>query len=271
MVPYEIEVQSKNGQLSGGELYGITIDSGYPTFWVTRRWTKMQPGGWSHEFFEDLDGLIIGKEFFERGRGGDVYWYGGRGFLGRFDGTEHKTFTRFTTGTARTITTFAEIGPDEFYVGGWDYDTTNGTFHHIKGGVVTDMQRDLGDGARLNNATALWASRERLFAYCTPYLYIQSLDEPQRWDTLHLHRPFPGALIGLQVCAAGRADNDVFMAGHYTALLHYNGRSLHFYKEVQSAFPEPAVFHAIAMTTRKVYVVGSMNNRAILAIGTRLD
>ncbi len=270
IVPYAIGVPSKNGQIAPAELYGITVERGYPTFWVTRRWTKMLPEGWTHAFFEDLNGLIIGREFFERGREGDVYLYGGRGFLGRFDGPSHKTHTQFPTGTARTITAFAEVGPDEFYVGGWDHDTTNGTFHHIKAGVVTDMQRDLGNGVRLNHATALWASRERLFAFCPPYLYIQSLRQPQRWDTLFLPPEIAGMNVGLPVCANGREDNDAFIAGHNATIIHYNGRSLHFYDEVQAYFGH-GVFEDIAVTPRKVYIVGSRNNRAILAIGTRRD
>jgi hypothetical protein len=230
----------------------------------------MLPEGWTHAFFEDLNGLIIGREFFERGREGDVYLYGGRGFLGRFDGPSHKTYTQFPTGTARTITAFAEVGPDEFYVGGWDKDSTDGFFHHLFKGTVTNMKREFENGERLGITTALWASRKRLFAYCSPYLYIHSLHEPQRWDTLHLRRPFPGTVIGLPVCAAGRADNDVFIAGHYASVIHYNGRSLHFYNEIQSYFGS-GVLYDIAVTSGKVFIVGSRNNRAILAIGTRIE
>jgi hypothetical protein len=251
-------------------LRGVTLHDGDPTFWVGLSRTRLLKDSVDMRFFPDRDGLSPGISYYAPGIDGHVYEYGGKGYLGRFIGPRFTRFEQLPSGTAKTVRSFTQTGPDEFYIGGWNHDSTGGIFHHLRDGGITPIWKETGRRFPITYATAIWSSRERLHAVCPDFIYMQSLAEPAAWDTLYLPSPTPERIIGLPICAAGRADNDVFYAGHYATVLHYNGRSLHFYDEIPKRFPDGCVLYDIAVTDNHVFVVGQHNGYPILLKGTKM-
>jgi hypothetical protein len=265
---YAVQAQSWNTP-GYAALEGITMHHGYPTFWRSLSRTRFLKDSISLRFFPERNGLSIGLIYYKAGLDGHVYEYGGSGFLGRYIGPGFDRYEQLPTGTAKPIRAFTQVGPNEFYIGGWSHDSTGGIFHHLRDGQVTVMSKRITEDTWLGYARALWSSRERLHAYCPPYFYVQSLEEPYAWDALHGRMALDGTIYGAINCATGRADNDVFYAGHYATVIHYNGRGLHYYEELPKQFPNGCVFYDIAVTPNHVFLVGEHNGFPILVKGTK--
>ncbi|MCZ7556776.1 MAG: hypothetical protein M5R41_10290 [Bacteroidia bacterium] len=252
--PYAVELD-EYGRTTYSALDGVTVEDGNVTFWGPIASTKLRGDSATLRFHRELNGLYIGTGKIKSGTDGHVYMFGGRGNLLRFIGPKHERFEPIPTGTAKTIKSFAQAGPNEFYIGGWDYDSTGGIFHHLRDGMITPIYRETGRAHPITYATAIWASEERLHAVCPDFIYMQSLVNPAVWDTLHIPPPTPDRIVGLPICANGRADNDVFYAGHYATVLHYNGRNLYFYEEISRRFPNGLVIYDIAVSRNGVFLV----------------
>ena len=268
MKMYAVQARSRNS-VSYAALLGVTMHGQEPTFWWGLSRTRFSKDSVDLLYFPDLNGRSIGLHYFKTGNDGQVYEYGGSGYLGRFIGPRFDSYEQIPTGTAKTLRAFTQVGPNEFYIGGWSHDSTGGIFHHLRDGQVTTIQRETGRSYPITYATALWSSRDRLHAVCPDFIYMQSLTNPAVWDTLYLPPPSAERTIGLPICATGRADNDVFYAGHYATVLHYNGRDLRFYNEIPRRFPEGCIFYDIAVTPNHVFIVGQHNGYPILVKGTR--
>ena len=67
----------------------------------------------------------------------------------------------------------------------------------------------------------------------------------------------------------GTAENDVFVAGDFGELLHYNGSTWRSYM-AETTLPA-GLFHAIAVKGDLIFAVGQNNPRAIVARGRRLE
>lgn len=263
---YSIQLNKGYG-ISPNALYGITIQDGLPTFWTSIAATKYYgQDSVQYRTYREWGYPLV---YFMKGSNDDVFMHGWHGFLGRFDAPDHKRREQLPTGTAKPIRAFTQVGPNEFYIGGWSHDSTGGIFHHLRDGQVTSMTKPITEDTQLGYAMAMWSSSERLHAYCPPYFYMQSLVEPYAWDALHGRMALDGTIYGAIICAAGRADNDVFYAGHYATVIHYNGRGLHYYEELPKLLPNSCIFYDIAATPNHVYIVGQHNGYPILVKGTK--
>lgn len=268
MKMYAVQARSRNS-VSYAALLGVTMHGQEPTFWWGLSRTRFSKDSVDLLYFPDLNGRSIGLHYFKTGNDGQVYEYGGSGYLGRFIGPRFDSYEQIPTGTAKTLRAFTQVGPNEFYIGGWSHDSTGGIFHHLRDRQVTQMSGFLTDDTTPVYAMAIWSGGQRLHAYCPPYFYMQSLSEPYAWDLLHGRKVLDGANYGALVCATGRADNDVFYAGHYATVIHYNGRDLHYYEELPQQLPNSCIFYDIAVTPNHVFIVGQHNGYPILVKGTR--
>jgi hypothetical protein len=266
--PYSIDFRSRT-LIGSRDALGVTLHEGFPTFWSGLSRSKMTKDSMDMMYFPQINGLILGQQYFKRGADGHVYEFGGSGFLARFVGPKLDRFEQIPTGTAKTLKAFAQAGPNEFYIGGWNHDSTGGIFHHLRDGMINPIRRETGRAFPITYATAIWTGKERLHAACPDFIYMQSLANPAAWDTLHIPPPTPERIIGLPICASGRADNDVFYAGHYGTVLHYNGRTLHFYDEIPQRFPDGIVLTDIAVTPNRVFLVGNGQGYSLIIRGTK--
>jgi hypothetical protein len=135
--------------------------------------------------------------------------------------------------------------------------------HNLKKSKPVDGRWDF------EGVTSLWISSDSLYAYTAGYLYIQALYDTSHYryiNTTEVDEP-----DGYKVCMAGTGDNDVFMAGHFLTVVHYNGKSLRSYPELSRKFAG-GVFNAIALTKDRVYLAGYTDRTmAIIAVGKRVD
>ena len=254
--------------ISPSALYGVTIQNGLPTVWTSIAATTYFGG--DSVRYRTYNDWGCPLSYYKPGKSGEVYMHGWKGFLGRFDAPDYKRREQIPTGTAKPIRAFTQVGPNEFYVGGWSHDSTGGIFHHIRDGQVRAIRRETGRQFPITYATALWSSSQRLHAVCPDFIYIQSLADPAIWDTLYVIPPGAKHVVGLPIGAAGRADNDVFYVGHYATVLHYNGRNLHFYDEIARQFPNGCVFDDVVVTPNHVFIVGDHHGVPVLVKGTKV-
>lgn len=66
----------------------------------------------------------------------------------------------------------------------------------------------------------------------------------------------------------GNALNDVYVAGDFGELLHFNGSTWKSYREQTGL--QAGLFHAISLKGSQVFAVGENNSRAIIALGRRV-
>jgi hypothetical protein len=267
-----LDTPDHGGTTSYSAMTGVVIQGGVPIMYGGVGWTKSYPDSLAFRYFRErlYEGPV--NPGYRLCRNGDVMEFACDGWMARYLGmSNHRFYNRISSGTTKDISAFAEIDENEFYIGGWDHDSPGGIFLHWKDGKTTDLlPRVIREGSSISFATAIWAGRERLYAQCATLLYTQSIRDPERWDTLYVPAALGVEWIGHIMCANGRADNDVFFAGHYGNVIHFNGKSLHQYKEVAEHWPDQIIVRDIALTPDRVFLVGNRDNRAALVIGTRV-
>jgi hypothetical protein len=201
----------------------------------------------------------------------EVYFCGsfGSGEISLYQNKRYRSIAKFPYSP---VTSLAGDGKGNLWAGGYDLDTGKGSFiWYTPDGTVRDIRkRELIDNRwDFRGISSLWISGDSLYANIASYLYIQAL-----YDTSH-YRYLSGIEVakpwGYKSCIAGNGDNDVFMAGHFMTVVHYNGKSLRSYPELSRMFVEGGVFHAISVTKDYVYVAGTtQQTQAVVAIGKRI-
>ncbi len=82
----------------------------------------------------------------------------------------------------------------------------------------------------------------------------------------------PDYLAGFTRAVRGDAPNNVFLAGDYTTLVHFNGYSWHHYRELMRLWDNTsAIFYGIAVKGANVFAVGEMNGYAVVYRGRRIN
>jgi hypothetical protein len=202
----------------------------------------------------------------------EVYFAGdilGTGEITRYSNGSYSKISSFPDSP---VTSLAGDGKGNLWAGGYDLITGKGSFiwRTPSGSVIDIRKSELIDGEwDFLGVSSLWISRDSLYAYTAGYLYIQAL-----YDTSH-YRYLSGVEVakpwGYKTCITGNGDNDVFMAGGFMTVVHYNGKSLRSYPELSRMFVEGGVFHAISVTKDYVYVAGTtQQTQAVVAIGKRI-
>ena len=266
-----LETPDHNGVTSYSAMNGLVLQGRIPIMWGGVGWTKRYPDSLMFRYFGEWLYEAPRNPGYRGCENGDVIEFAGRGWMVRYRGLlNHRFYDRIQSGTTKDISAFAEIDDNEFYIGGLDHDTPGGIFLHWKDGKTTDLlPRVIRQGSSIGYASAIWAGEERLYAHCGTLLYMQARTDPKRWDTLDVVSALGVEWTGYVLCAKGRADNDVFFAGHYGHVMHYNGKTLHQYSEVAAHWSDALVLRDIALTQNRIYIVGNRDNRAVLIVGTR--
>lgn len=258
----------KTGKYDPRQIYGITKSGDDITLWSKYYNLTINDTGIAYNSFLEIADDSAYTQYFASGKYGHSYVYGKNGYLGQFAPKKYSRPKKIETGTRLMIQDMTEVDPNEYYVSGWDAKAPEGFFHHIKDGVVTKMDREYDGKRAIFFAYGLWASYSRLYATSPPYIYIQSLREPEKWDTLRTPKHRNGNWTGRVMDIKGRSDNDVYFVGHTGSIYHYNGRTVKTYDYVQESLNGIAIFFAVELTKEKIYVVGGEPWHAVVAIGT---
>ena len=121
---------------------------------------------------------------------------------------------------------------------------------------------------KFGGLSSLWISKDSLYGAFGAFLYVQAL-----YDTSHYRfmsqigiDPFRA----VKWCMDGTGDNDVFMAGSFNSVVHYNGRGLHYYPDIYQSVGGGDI-NGICVNDNYIYLCGSnMSTHAFVAIGRRL-
>jgi hypothetical protein len=201
----------------------------------------------------------------------EVYFAGTNYGIGEISQFRDDRFTSIAKFPDAPVTSLAGDGKGNLWAGGYDTNTGRGCLiWRTPDGTVRDIRkRELIDNRwDFRGVSSLWISGDSLYANVASYLYIQAL-----YDTTH-YRYLSGSNVeeplGYKTCIAGNGNNDVFMAGHFMTVAHYNGKSLRSYPELSTKFAG-GVFNAISLTQDRVYLAGYTDKtEAIVAIGKRI-
>jgi hypothetical protein len=201
----------------------------------------------------------------------EVYFAGSNYGIGEISLYQNNCFTSIAKFPYSPVTSLAGDGKGNLWAGGYDYNTGKGCFvWRTPDGTVRDIRKRerIDNRWDFRGVSSLWISGDSLYANVASYLYIQAL-----YDTTH-YRYLSGsnvaAPLGYKTCIAGNGNNDVFMAGHFLTVAHYNGKSLCSYPELSTKFAG-GVFNAISLTRDRVYLAGYTDKtEAIVAIGKRI-
>ncbi|MCZ7558280.1 MAG: hypothetical protein M5R41_17930 [Bacteroidia bacterium] len=200
----------------------------------------------------------------------EVYFAGDLLGIGEITKYTNGRYSRISTFPYSPVTSLAGDGKGNLWAGGYDYNTGKGSFvWRTPDGTVRDIRKRerIDKKWEFGGALALWISHDSLYASVAGYLYIQSLYDTTHYRYLRIAEADPTR--GAKVCIAGLADNDVFLAGSFCTVVHYNGKSLRSYPELTAEF-DGGRFYQVSLTRDHVYLCGyDDQTRAIAVIGKR--
>jgi hypothetical protein len=158
------------------------------------------------------------------------------------------------------------------WAGGHQYTDDKGSFLcFLPNTEVMDLRKtEKIDGLwDFSGVSSLWISKDTLYANVPGYLYIQALYDTSHYRYLRISEADPTR--GYKTCMTGRANNDVFVAGHRFSVVHYNGKTMRAYPELAALFGGYGIFLGMSMTAEYVYICGFREDtRAVIAVGRRI-
>jgi hypothetical protein len=179
-------------------------------------------------------------------------------------------YTRIAHIDELPINRIVSDGKGNLWAGGYSTATGDMSFMRITPDwVVHDLRKDIKiEGKwKFGGVSALWLSKDSLYAAWSAHLYIQAL-----YDTSHYR--FVSQLDvdptrSLKLCMDGTADNDIFLGGGFNSVVHYNGKSMHYYPDILREAGAGNIL-GICVLDEYVYICGTgANTTAVIAVGKR--
>lgn len=201
----------------------------------------------------------------------DREWYVVGNNLGKGEVTlgQPPNYTRIAHIDVLPINKVASDGRGNVWACGFDYQGHASFMRITRDHEVIDLRKDFKYKGlyKFEGLSALWISKDSLYGAFGSALYIQAL-----YDTSHFR--FLSALgidpsIGVKWRIDGTADNDVFMVGSFASVVHYNGKSLHYYPDIDRRVGGGDIL-GVDATEDYIYLCGrSGSTHAFVAIGKR--
>lgn len=272
---YCMEGMKLNGSVNSVHVYGVTGRDASVLLVGSLGITELYKDTMVFHDLRELSGQWLGHEKITKTKFGNLLLHGGNGFLARIE-QDHPTapiaLPRIPLPTEVAVATVTEATENEYYIGCWWMDSSEYHFYHWKDGVLDELKYSMIGPYSRTFCTGLWSSDDFVFGANPPYLYQRSIADTTNWRFIEMNASLGVPAIGVPMAMAGRANNDIFIAGHVGTVIHYNGKSFHQYEE----FQDPALdaqFFNVKVTNNRVYLVGKCRvagqARAVLIIGTR--
>ena len=184
--------------------------------------------------------------------GQNMFFAGSQGFCIHFNGT---AWLKIATGTGLSIMDIHGLSESLFYLVGDDDHTGETTFNIYNEGRIKVHQQI---GGRFRG----------VYATASNDIYIAGVGI-HYYDGKELSEiPWPEnvGLYNLE-SVRGNGSNDIFFAGSYGSILHYNGINWHYYKELTNR----GHFKAIAVSGELIVAVGTDGPNAVICHGIRRE
>ena len=179
------------------------------------------------------------------------------------------TFSLVETGTEGDLWDIYGTPDGHVYTGGWDYLKGIGNFLHIYQDQVDRIDKpELIYNNAKENATALavYTTNDTLYACCGNGIYVQSVRDTSHWRVIEWNTI--AEHFGQIKAMRGAGDNNIFAAGYFGTIMHYNGKSWKMLTEFDKT--NNTVFFAASVTKNHVYIAGGDGNtyKAVIYVGT---
>jgi hypothetical protein len=275
--PYAIEGLTISGQVSGVAIYAVEGREGSVYFMSNGACTEMRDDSVAIHDLRVLAGKWSSHQRMDKFRSDRMYIYGGGpGFAAELVQERPlgpMTIRQIPVNSELPVATFAEAATDDYYMGLWWTKSSEHHFWRRLNGELIDYNFSRTELGQRDFCAALWVSNEYVYSTSGPYMFRQAIsDTTDRVFTFIMANEGEVKPLGMPFRMTGSADNDIFIAGDYGTVFHYNGVSFHLYKECKEFIPTGRFFD-IAVTKHKVYLVGGGSvdgkPRAVLMIGTR--
>jgi hypothetical protein len=221
---------------------------------------------WDGIAFQQLaiDPVLIGFRIQRMwGNDGVLYAGGTNGFIGRFDGSRWRALA---TGTSLPIqdiwgATDSRTGRKQVLALASNYlqVPTGKKLLRIDGTNVSA----LSDSGLPKILSGLWFSAGKTCYVVGDGLFQKAnVSDASPWSPFH-----DGLVHPYTVAVRGSSSNDIFIVGHFGAVLHFNGATWHNYQSELAL--TGVVFHAVAIKGNIVIAVGEEAGRAVTLLGRR--
>ena len=236
----------------------VWVGSNQPMHWNGVKWTTFDITsdawtGWIYKMWSNASGSL--------------YIVGSTGALARFNGS---TWTKLESGTACDLLDIWGTGDDDVWISGYDRSNYQSSvlLHGVNGVFEKRYEyvppyRGERDDSLTGLVTSIWTdSKESVWA----------LDGGTIWElssathgegTVRWNRTEEG---GLLKSIRGRAQNDIFVAGAYGELGHFNGASWLWYKQFFDLNGDLSL-KSVTVGKSLVVAVGSANDRGVVIRG----
>jgi len=273
---HAIDGMKLSGSINTSEIYAVEGRSGSVYFMSGLSCIELRNDSFHVHDLGSLNGKWPADRRIDKFRSGRMFIYGGPGFAAELVQDEPLgpvTFRQIPLDTELPVATFAEAAADDYYLGLWWTKTAEHHFWRIHDGEIIPHVFSITEQGSRDFCAALWASDEYVYSTSGPCMFRQAIkDTTDRRFTFIMANEGEVKPLGMPFRMTGRADNDIFIAGDYGTVFHYNGSSFHLYKEVKDLIPTGRLYD-VAVTRDKVYLVGRGDvnglHGAVLFIGTR--
>lgn len=185
-------------------------------------------------------------------------------FCGAYGSIKRRKDGKWTRIGSVSETALHDIYGDEkgqLWTGGYDYFSDGRLFFTIKDDRAYEMNVKDYYGGPVHGHT-VYVSGDTLYAFVGNAILVQSTVDTTHYRYTAGRGTWP--VYGFIESIRGRGNNNIFAAGAYGTILHYNGRS---WKMVAiPTFDNPIMFRAITLSGNYVYVAGKdiNTNEAII-------
>jgi hypothetical protein len=273
---HAIDVMKLSGSTNTGPIHAVEARDGSIYFLGGMSVTELRNQEFTVHDLRDIANHLSSFERMDKFRSGRIFIYGGPGFAAEL--VQDKplgpmSFRQIPLSTELPVATFAEAAEDDYYLGLWWTKTAEHHFWRMHHGEIIPYVFSMVEQRSRDLCAALWASEDYVYSTSGFYLFRQSIkDTTDRRFSFVMANEGEAKPLGMPFRMTGRADNDIFIAGDYGTVFHYNGSSFHLYKEIKETIPYGRLYD-VAVTRDKVYLVGRGDvnglHGAVLFIGTR--
>jgi hypothetical protein len=193
----------------------------------------------------------------------DIYFCGTLGAIRRRNDGK---WTRINSGTENALHDIYGDRKGQLWTGGYDFFDDSRTFLTVKDDRAYEMNVKDFYGGPVHGHT-VYASGDTLYAFIGNAILVQSTVDTTHYRYTAGRGTWP--VYGFIESIRGRGNNNIFAAGAYGTILHYNGRS---WKMVAiPTFDNPIMFRAITLSENYVYVAGkNVNTNEAIIYRSRL-
>lgn len=272
---YQIESVIIGGRINTAAYFAVLGKNGAIQYLTDLGITERIEDTLKYHDLQELGTLLYQYPNAVTSKSGNQFLFGGNGFLAELikdDISGSYGIKQIPVPTNIHVSSFVEVGHNDYYIACWSIESAENHFYHLQNGNIIDYKFAKDGIYSKDFFTEVWASDKYVYGVSIPYMFRQSIKDTTDKVFLDIFKDINVSAVGIPFCMEGRADNDIFIAGEQAAVIHYNGKSFHYYRDLSDRLKRCRLLN-IALTQNHVYLVGrgEINGvtKALLIKGTK--